>query len=126
MEIVAICDKLAHAGRQVSDDSALNRLLTLVDSSEPLKIALGENSTRLLAIADKVMAIGDELPDKNVGRGITTVPILFNTERVHFSKFNVLYNCLFVFCYSNSTPQYLRSLDFISTYLIKQRDRIGR
>merc|ERR1711892_485942 len=66
MEIVAICDKLAHAGRQVSDDSALNRLLTLVDSSEPLKLALVENSTRLLAIADKVMAIGDELPDKNV------------------------------------------------------------
>ena len=100
MEIVAICDKLAHAGRQVSDDSALNRLLTLVDSSEPLKLALVENSTRLLAIADKVMAIGDELPDKNVGMGITTVPILFNTERVH--------------CFPSSTCYITDSLFFVT------------
>ena len=69
MEIVAICDKLAQHGRQVSDDSALNRLLTLVDGSETLKLAIDEHSDKLLGVADKVMAIGEELPDKNVGNG---------------------------------------------------------
>ena len=70
MEIIDICSKLTDPGRQVSDDAALNRLVTYVNNSKELRTGLLNGKQKLIDITQKVLAIGDELPDKNVGQGV--------------------------------------------------------
>ena len=59
-----ICRLLTEEGRHVSDDAALNRLLTLIENNSDLRSKLA-NMTDLWNIFDRVITDGESIPPNN-------------------------------------------------------------